>query len=771
MANIEKYLKNVLSAEDGAEIISVDELRKAAYGDLLVSGLTLDKNDSLRPFVEFVDSRLLSGKYSEYKNVPEKKLFKVLLSRFVEGSDSEESIKKYRAFETELIEKSKQAKQSYNYASFYNFTDIDGSAEEKCSKTWDFYFSLIKALDSNKLETIPCFEKDGDDYFINIPGAATADVETEASTLQDYLIKSNMYYFIKACDEEYTVAKKDKNGKVVKDRKGNPVLYTVTAREEYKRLSAREKYAVSTLATNLVLRSIAREGEEFFIDDLVEQLNGALAYIINPRDQKNEKGYVYDKKERSEAMFNRYNLSDETLVTMAFGLAEERLGMFKYLIDEALKEKTDLTEEEKNLLASSIKVDLTKIRHDEGVKAQLERKVETIQKMAVDFGLDERATETDQTKFSYVNAQGHLLGNSDKKFVKYKTNLKELNKVLFKDEKADTFETVYKQLIVDFLIINNNKNLSEETKRQLDEAVLIPMIQGADHVDLDKMFCVAADLILNTKTDEFYAACLKLGLERPEVEKLQEDLKSMFETREAKIEQRKADEAAAEAARLREAEKDIILGEMMRKFGVEERQFKNQLKVYKKSLVELFLNEEDETLKSKFEEDRERAVKIIEEAKKIVKMIEGLGFESAEDEAFKKIAEMENSLITAVKEASELAEGELAKLEAEIVAADKLAIEELLDKSLAETEKLKATITEYEAQEAERFRKKTEDIRKAKEARAKGKAVPKAKIEVVTGEGVFKGQAKKVGDGYDFDETLATVITDKGSYSGKLERK
>ena len=389
--------------------------------------------------------------------------------------------------------------------------------------------------------------------------------------------------------------------------------------------------------------------------------------------------------------------------------------------------------------------------------------------MAVDFNGHESTKDTDQAKLSYINPEGHLLGISDEKFAGLKKSFKEINRILFKDEKTDSFETIYKQLIVDFLLINDAScKIDEETKKKFNEAVIIPMIQGAENVDLDAIFNEAAKALATHVSTELTAACLEIGISEDELKNLQDNLTNMLILKDIKAQER----AMEEENRRRAAdptERDILLGKMRELFDDLERQFTRDLKIYKQDLTN-DLAQEKEVLDPKVVAEEKALYATIDEAEKLVKTIVGLGFDRAEDVHYKRVAEMKKKLQATVKEASKLAEGIIAQRKAEMVTEElataktelKTAEDLLGEAQAAETARLAA--------ETERQQRNAQAAARRRETRARNQSKPQADVVVVTEDGTFSGRVRKVEDAREGDPQ-ASVTTQSGSYTGRLERK
>ena len=191
MTKIQEFFEKLLGDKKQAGLFSAEELKSAVLNDLMVSGLVLDTNDSLRPYVEFVG---IGKEDKEYENSQSIGLFDVLSGRYTEGFDSGKAKNIFKTLENMLIDSSRNGGQPYNYGSFYQFRVVNNAEEKNFDKTVEFYDEIVKALrdSGEEIPGVECVNEKGQHRIPAIVSKKNGDAVS-------YSISANFLFASRSC--------------------------------------------------------------------------------------------------------------------------------------------------------------------------------------------------------------------------------------------------------------------------------------------------------------------------------------------------------------------------------------------------------------------------------------------------------------------------------------------------------------------------------------------------------------------------------------------
>ena len=423
MEQIKKYIDEIV--KEGKKFNS-EEFRNKIQADYMHSGIKFFINDSVAPFA-----------FADKKN----SLRKILASRCQEGANGQVAVDKYIDKE-KYYDINRNNFDGLNYAYYYGMQFPqqfkDREEKDKILKVFGSFKSILTGEGQSK-KIGNGFERVGDvSKTFNLFKKATVGLDEvdengifkvslgvgnsvdRSFNMREFLIEENLSQFDKVC--------KVKNFD--------------------------EKNAICSIATILLLRAIAQEGEEERIDNLAEELIPFISFALD--------------KVQENAM------SDDTLYSEALKLACDRL--------EKLNEGLD-----KQVYTSSLK----NLRQDAKIYQEMRKTIDD--QYFKDYNINFSHVGVNKP-FSFVNKDGHFeeCKIKDKKIEAFRFLD---NNIILTDSVCDTDDEVLATMFGNLFMLTSSKDEGTIARNNLVEAFALPLIQAANKLGDEKANVIIKEAI------------------------------------------------------------------------------------------------------------------------------------------------------------------------------------------------------------------------------------------------------------------------------------
>ncbi len=354
---------------------------------------------STKEFKKVILADYLSSGIMTYENdsvapfVSGASLIDTLTTRATAGQRGKIAVEKLNKFKTIFVEDKKKDK-TLNYAFGAKFNDVGD-----ISKTYALFLEAVKGL--------------GEVSRDNVFTAPSKNKISKVLTPYESLIDENMVRFADMFEEKF--GSKDLN-----------------------------KDAVASVATILLLKAIAQEGEEKNIDKLAEQIHPFLFISIMHADKK----YLGDKK--------------------IYDIAEEFVAK-------------RITEINNGLNRKAIVVDIATLRADKKLGQEINKRVNEneFKNYQINF-----YTSGSNKLFGYIAPNGEIknCNITDADFVA----LEDIDSRLIEDSVIDTAEEVLSSMLANLIVVENSTRYNTTTKKQITMACALPLVQAMNALGDDK---------------------------------------------------------------------------------------------------------------------------------------------------------------------------------------------------------------------------------------------------------------------------------------------
>lgn len=320
-------------------------------------------------------------------------LIDTLTTRATAGQRGKIAVEKLNKFKSIFVEDKKKDK-TLNYAFGAKFNDVG-----EISKTYSLFLEAVKGL--------------GEVSRDNVFTAPSKNKMSKVLTPYESLIDENMVRFADMFEEKY--GSKDLN-----------------------------KDAVASVATILLLKAIAQDGEEKNIDKLAEQIHPFLFISIMHADKK----YLGDKK--------------------VYDIAE----------DFVIKRITELNN---GLNRKAIVVDIATLRADKKLGQEINKRVNEneFKNYQINF-----YTTGSNKLFGFIAPSGEIknCNITDADFVA----LEDIDSRLIEDSVIDTAEEVLSSMLANLIVVENSTRYNTTVKKQLTMACALPLVQAMNALGDEK---------------------------------------------------------------------------------------------------------------------------------------------------------------------------------------------------------------------------------------------------------------------------------------------